>query len=238
MNLISPTPLAIDHPLAFMARRTPQLQAAIEQQQAVMPAEDFAEMMVSIRSLFSKYSNRLAEFAAGVERATALHRLMDRELEAAAGCVTSCAKGCSGCCHYEVEITQDEAALLSEAVQRGVPIDHKRLSVQAARPRQSPEWRKYFSADNRCVFLSGDGACQVYDERPSICRKHLVSTPASSCTKEGETVSPVRVLLAEILLSASLSLVGARIGSLSKMLVEVLPGPVPVRIEIVDWQKS
>ncbi len=211
-----------ENPLGFMARPTPQLQAALRQQQAMLPPVEFAEMMVAVRSVFEKFTAKLLEFAPGVERGAALHRMMDHELKAAAPFPISCRKGCSGCCHYEVEITRNEAAILSEAVAGGLPIDHDRLNLQAARERQSPEWRRYGSEDNRCVFLGADGACQVYHDRPSICRKHLVTTPVAACSTAGLTVAPVQVLFAEILLSAELSIEGTEFGSLPKMLLRSL----------------
>jgi hypothetical protein len=81
------------------------------------------------------------------------------------------------------------------------------------------------SKENRCVFLGDDGACGIYEDRPSVCRKHVVTTPAAACTTEGAAVAPVQVLLAEILLSAGLSLDGVEFGSLAKMLTRQLDGP-------------
>jgi len=130
----------------------------------------------------------------------------------------ACSKGCSGCCHYEVEITSDDAAVLKVVLDAGRVIDRERLAVQAARERKSPEWRKFWSKENRCVFLGDDGACGIYEDRPSVCRKHVVTTPAAACTTDGAAVAPVQVLLAEILLSAGLSLEGVEFGSLAKML--------------------
>jgi len=172
----------------------------------------------NVESIFLKFTAKLLEFEPGLERGHALHQMMDHELKAASQYAISCHKGCSGCCHYEVEITRNEAVVLQDAVQRGVLIDFKLLHLQAQRERRSPEWRRFGSADNRCVFLAENGACRVYDVRPSICRKHLVSTPAADCTTDGATVSPIQVLLAEILLSAELSIDGNQFGSLSKML--------------------
>jgi len=49
-----------------------------------------------------------------------------------------------------------------------------------------------------------------------------VITPAASCTTLGEQVTPIQVPLAEILLSAALSIPGAKHSSLSKMLLAAL----------------
>ena len=211
-----------DHPLAFMRRATPQLRAAVETHALRLPPADFQELVANVRALFAKYTAKLLEFAPGVQRGTALHHMLDRELKAAAQIPVSCRKGCSGCCHYEVEVTQDEAAILRNLVLGGVVIDFDRLDLQAARERQSPEWKRFGHPDNRCVFLGEDGACRVYEDRPAICRKHIVTTPVSACTTEGAAVAPVQVLLAEILLSADLSLTGTDFGSLASMLAQSL----------------
>ena len=130
----------------------------------------------------------------------------------------SCRKGCAGCCHYEIEITNDEAELLKQLVQNGLPIARDRLDEQAARERKSADWGRFWNPGNRCVFLGKNGECRVYAERPAICRKHLVTTPAEACTTPGDSVSPVHVLMAEILLSAALSIDGVTFSSLPKML--------------------
>ena len=243
MNAECPVVTPTDNPLGFMARPTPQLQAAVAYQQTLLSAAEFADMRAVIQSVFEKYTAKLLEFSPGVERGTALHQMMDRELKATAPFAISCHKGCTGCCHYEVEITQNEAVILKNAVGGGLPIDHDRLSLQAERERQSPEWRRFGHRDNRCVFLGEDGACRVYDDRPSICRKHVVTTPVSACTTAGAAVAPVQVLLAEILLSAELSIEGTEFGSLAKMLLKSLPqvparrpagtnGPINIRLRV------
>ncbi len=219
---VNATPEPTTNPLGFMASSTPQLRATIAQLRQQLPPEEFESLLGNVRSLFEKFKAKLQEFAPGSDRASALHAMMDRELSAAGKLPVACREGCAGCCHYEVEITQDEAALLREVVQAGFPIDHERLAKQAARERQSPEWSRFWSRDNRCVFLGENGGCQVYASRPAICRKHLVTTPARACTTPGASVAPVQVLLAEILLSAATSLEGTKFASLPKMLAAAL----------------
>lgn len=209
-----------------MAKPTPQLRATFEQQQMLLPAADFAGLIEGVRSVFDKFTAKLLEFPAGAERGVALHHLMDRELKAAAGLTVSCREGCSGCCHYEVEIMRDEAEILKTIVQNGFPLDRARLDEQAARERKSPRWDRFVSPENRCVFLGANGACQIYEHRPAICRKHLVTNPASACTTAGGTVAPVQVLMAEILLSAVISLDGVAFASLPKMLHAALTADV------------
>jgi hypothetical protein len=211
-----------DDPIAFIAVPTPPLRALVSAQKSILPAQEFADLLANIRSIFEKFSEKLRAFPRGTARARALHRMIDSELAAASSVEVSCRRGCCGCCHYEVEVTADEAELLAEAVREGTEVERARLVSQAGRERKSPEWQRFFSPDNRCVFLGQDGACRVYDRRPSSCRKLLVTTPASACTELGARIAPVRVLLADLALSAALSLEGSSTGSLPSMLLRAL----------------
>ncbi|HUQ04347.1 MAG TPA: YkgJ family cysteine cluster protein [Kofleriaceae bacterium] len=38
-----------------------------------------------------------------------------------------------------------------------------------------------------CAFLGADDRCTVYEERPSVCGVHLVTSPAAACTEARET---------------------------------------------------
>ena len=215
------TPPATDS-LEFIALPTFQLRATVEHFKANLSPADFADLLANVRSAFNKYTAKLLEFQPGADRGSVLHQMMDRELRAVSTLPVSCQKGCGGCCHYEVEITQDEAEILKTVVQDGFLIDLDLLREQAQRERQSPKWNQFWSPKNQCVFLGKEGSCQVYEERPAICRKHLVTTPANACTTAGAAVAPVQVLMAEILLSAAVSLEGATRASLSKMLLAAL----------------
>lgn len=215
---VPPSPAPATLAFGFMAKPTPQLRAVLEQQKSLLSPDDFAGLIAGVRGAFEKYTAKLRQFPRGIERAQVLHHLMDRELQAAANQPVSCCAGCSGCCHYEVEITQDEAAVLAALVEDGFPIDRARLDEQASRERRSPLWSRFWHPESRCVFLGATGSCQIYEHRPAICRKHLVVSPASACTTAGATVVPVQVLMAEILLSAAISIEDTPFAALPKML--------------------
>jgi len=212
----------VSAPLEFIRSPTPQLRAFISQQAELLTGSQFEELLSDIKNAFDRFTSKLLMVSAGIDRAMLLHRMMNHELEAASQLTVSCTKGCSGCCHYEVEVTTDEGALLAEVVRTGFPLDFERLEIQAGRERKSAEWSKFWNKDNRCVFLGEEGACQIYNYRPAICRKHLVVSPAKSCTTPGDAVTPVNMPLCEILLSAALSIDGVSSSSLSKMLVRSL----------------
>jgi hypothetical protein len=93
--------------LTFIAKPTPQLRATVAAQETLLPSSEFAGLLSCIQSVFDKFTAKLLEFPAGVERAIALQEMMDREVGVVAALPLSCRLGCSGCCHYEVEITHD-----------------------------------------------------------------------------------------------------------------------------------
>lgn len=210
-----------DSAFDFIATPTLPLRAALVHLHTVLSPDEFEEMIGAARGVHERASAHLREFAPGAARGRELHRLLDREIAAATPANVSCRRGCTGCCHYEVEITGDEADLLREAVLGGIAVDRLRLAAQAARERKSPEWARLGAVQNRCVFLGDDGACRVYEDRPSSCRKHLVTSPPAACTTPGAAVAPVPNLAAEILLSAALGL-DAVCASLPKLLQAAL----------------
>jgi hypothetical protein len=209
-------------PLAFAAYSTPRMKALVARQEAALAPQDFKAFLLTLRSIFEKYTAKLRDFAPGPQRGKAMHHIMDQAIKAGAHLKATCTKGCSGCCHYEVEITKDEADALALVVRGGCAVDATRLQNQAARQRRGPEWNDVLNPSNRCVFLGSDGACRVYESRPMACRRALVTSPAEACSMPGQPVVPIENFLAEILVAASLSLEGSSHGSLSKMLLASL----------------
>ncbi|MCM2351858.1 MAG: YkgJ family cysteine cluster protein [Bacteriovoracaceae bacterium] len=47
--------------------------------------------------------------------------------------------------------------------------------------------------DRKCIFLGDDGACTVYEDRPSVCRTNAVIGDASQCDTS-VSVQPVRLI--------------------------------------------
>jgi len=74
----------------------------------------------------------------------------------------ACSKGCSHCCKIDVQIT----ALEAEMICVGTGIPHA-SGANLTRGHSSP-----------CPFLSGDGSCGIYENRPLVCRVyHAVGDP-------------------------------------------------------------
>ena len=87
----------------------------------------------------------LATYKPGLERGRKVHALLDAEMSRADKTRISCREGCASCCHFEVEITKDDAEVLAHAVFIGdVSVDRNRLGAVLCcrywwRPHQWPE---------------------------------------------------------------------------------------------------
>lgn len=98
----------------------------------------------------------------------------------------SCKKGCSFCCHVNVQVTNSEAKQLAGLIKSGaVEVDMALLHEQAVFVGNDYEYAVQPREKNRCVFLGSDGACRVYDKRPTNCRKYLVRSDPQVCNTVG-----------------------------------------------------
>lgn len=100
------------------------------------------------------------------------------------GTKIQCRRGCTDCCHHLFQITELEAAFISTAVKSLPP---EKLQPMKQRTRQYVRDREKLLSDRQvpdawgslpppglrlaCPALE-DGACQIYDHRPLICRKY------------------------------------------------------------------
>ncbi len=156
----------------------------------------FSKFVLSLRMAFS-------EMISPVQRARFAHKQVDEALDELwkanplAAQATSCKKGCTACCHTQVSVTKDEAELLACRVGKDVLIDQERLERQARAKDSSSEWYKLSYEDRRCVFLGSDGECQVYEDRPSVCRSNYVFSPPEDCLTKDGNIRPVRLLIPE-----------------------------------------
>lgn len=106
-----------------------------------------------------------------------------------------CAKGCASCCSQFFEISELEFALMYETI-KTYPLEKQTLLAEKAQIWISvfedkwPDFYKEFfsSADKAfdedhyykhperfkvhlpCIFLSDEGACEIYERRPLVCR--------------------------------------------------------------------
>lgn len=118
-----------------------------------------------------------------------------------------CKKSCSACCHTEVAVTDDEAALLADLAQKNPGlISEERLSRQL---KAGPWYAKAYG-DRACIFLGENQECRVYEHRPSVCRVNFVISHPSTCDTRNGTVRPQRLLMIE---EAHLIMAAAFLGS-------------------------
>jgi Fe-S-cluster containining protein len=213
---------ALNAALSFIPSPTNRLKSILAKKANAADRAEFDSILESVRSLFEKYRRILQETAPGIPRAALLHQLIDLALEEAKSLPITCRSGCSGCCHFAVEITRDEAELLVELLATGVEIDLDKLERQANREPSSPEWQVHWSEESRCVFLGADSRCRIYEHRPAACRKLLVTTPAELCTSASAEIQPINALAAEIIVSAAMSLEDHTQGTLPSMLARCI----------------
>jgi len=132
-----------------------------------------------------------------------------------------CGKGCSFCCNYHVDISDDEANLLVEYTkEEGIVIDKNRLEKQKDKNLKTWEELKY--ADRQCVFLDDLGACKVYKYRPISCRALQVVTPPSFCDAQAGTKEVASFSILELDVIASAVSNATTQGSMAKLLFERL----------------
>lgn len=106
-----------------------------------------------------------------------------------------CTKGCSSCCSQFFEISELEFCLMYEFIREMSPEKQELLAEKAQtwlsvfEKRWSSFYKEYFSKDQipfdedtyykhpqrfkiylPCIFLSNEGACEIYERRPLVCR--------------------------------------------------------------------
>ena len=149
--------------------------------------------------------------APGPDRARLLHQRLDEvirefeEIRPEAARAVRCQRGCAHCCRIWVGITLDEALLLAERVREGrAEISMMRLDLQ--RHWSDPQdFARHSWESARCVFLSDDGSCSVYEDRPNPCRALQVASDPEFC-RTAEPSGQVLAVInprAEMLVSAA-----------------------------------
>jgi Fe-S-cluster containining protein len=105
-----------------------------------------------------------------------------------------CKTGCTACCHTQVSVTDDEAALLIANIDGGVEIDYKLLEKQAAAGNDPVLFFNIPYKDRKCIFLDSAGGCRVYEDRPSVCRTNAVVGDASQCDTSTNQPASLRLV--------------------------------------------
>ena len=154
-----------------------------------------------------------------------------------------CKKGCSGCCHTEVSVTDDEGELLAQMVKNGIKIDTFRHQVQHQTMKEGKDFYTIPYDLRACVFLNEEGLCKVYNERPAVCRTNAVLGDSEQCsTKDGKirTQNLVKTEKADMVIMGAY-LTSPKSGSLTQVLWDKLNAPKPIAIKknmhpVVDYK--
>lgn len=198
---------------------TRNLQILLDNYKSTLSEEHYLSFKRHVEKIMLNVLEELGGIPAGANRGRRVHELMDIEIQKAAEIKTSCKAGCGACCHFEVEITADDADILAEAVKSGrLEVDRQRLSLLASRERHDTAWTKGVVRENRCLFLSEGNSCRAYLDRPSACRKLLVTSPSSDCGDPAGFPQPLLIPVAEIILSAALNVPDNHYAAMARML--------------------
>jgi Fe-S-cluster containining protein len=117
-----------------------------------------------------------------------------------------CKKGCSGCCHTEVSVTDDEAELLSNRIKNGINIDYVRLHTQKLAIKNGQNFYSIPFQMRACIFLNEDGHCKVYSDRPAVCRTNAVLGTSEQCSTVNGKVKPQTLIKTK---EADMAIMGA-----------------------------
>jgi len=184
-----------------------------------LASEVFEQFLESLHEELESVSLQLAQSAPGGMRAMKLQEMVDAEIAEGDEIPVSCFKGCSACCHMEVEVTSYEAEVLKQLVEDGMSIDRARLQKQSLRSLQDPAWREGMRNEiNKCVFLNHQGECRIYDHRPVMCRRHSVTSAAENCEFIESKIVIRYFPKVDLLISAANEDAQVEIGPLAKML--------------------
>ncbi|RJP50482.1 MAG: YkgJ family cysteine cluster protein [Anaerolineaceae bacterium] len=175
--------------------------------------DKLSEVSAAIKHYVSEYK-RAMRTVDGKSAAHSFHAVVDglvSETRKATGSnQPSCRRGCHFCCYIQVDVSPDEAELLFSYLKwKSLELDWDHLKRQAA----AKNWGMLSFEDRRCVFLSENGECKVYEHRPMSCRKYFVSGEPQMCNSKKYPKGDVLVYsvnYAEVVASAVYSLRGAK----------------------------
>ena len=138
----------------------------------------------------------------------------------------TCGAACSACCSQIVPVNELELRWLRRVVASLDPEHRAHVERRFAEIRESTDAfgltarldrptpgaashialnRDYFLMGEGCPFLTLEGSCSVYNDRPAICREYSVSSQPSHCSDPfrkpvSVVVSPVQVTHVVVLL--------------------------------------
>jgi len=184
-------------------------------QQQEMVQGMFEHYMLQYREL--RETNDAKSLAKGFH--DLVQQAMDEEVAKQTEYEVTCGKGCSFCCYLQVDVSDDEAELLTEfAKEKNIDIDYSHLEKQLV--DDADKHNKLPFQDRKCVFLDNFASCKVYEHRPSSCRKYLSVSEPSACDTDknlGAEVGKLVNVEAEVITSSMLN--ARKSGSMAEMLI-------------------
>ncbi len=183
--------LNIGHPV-FMNYRGEELS---------LPTGTIEDLLGELAALEKEVDAFLPSPDSGVMFLKEIYRIVDR-LGQVIGPGMACSTGCSACCRVMVATTRVEAELLDERIRSSSPQRQREWEAKVSDRNAflsdlasgcSPEadltsfdgllatCEKYEQANKACPFLGEDHLCQVYEERPLLCRVCWVLTDPRDC---------------------------------------------------------
>lgn len=200
-------------------RCTKSFKDFIQYYEKTLEPEVFEKFLSSVDHEINLARAEIMSAPEGIERAKKLQDLVETEIEKEKNIKISCFKGCSACCHMEVEITNYESEILAKLVENGHVVNRDVLKEQSLRELQDKKWTKRLTLpENRCIFLGSDGACSIYENRPVMCRRHSVTTPPINCETMDSELGVRFFPRVDLLITAANEDPKLRIGPLAKML--------------------
>lgn len=109
---------------------------------------------------------------------------------------SSCATGCSHCCHIRVAATENEVDLILEYMKHhNLEFEDSDIAIlqEQAKIKNDSEYIK--SPHRKCVFLQDDGLCGIYQVRPSACRNYYVFSDPEDCNTYSRKNTSEKVLV-------------------------------------------
>lgn len=167
-----------------------------------LSSSQFDEILQDLRQRYFVWTNQIKEIKDPKQRAKKGFQLFEKEMALHDLSSASCKKGCGYCCHWKVDVTDEEASILSDLIETGTAkVNMERLEAQSKWTTESSIWKNP-TDKSKCIFLGKNGSCSIYENRPITCRKALVeSNPIFCKTNDRNEISPLFIPELELLTS-------------------------------------
>lgn len=186
--------------------------------------EQFYQIHIGIEHYIKQYQDgkkQTDSISVAVAFQEEVQRVIEKEKDSEYGKQVKCGKGCSFCCNYHVDITDDEADLLVEySKEEGIVIDKAHLQKQ--KDKNVNTWNELKYVDRKCVFLDDKGACKVYKYRPISCRALQVITEPGLCNAQigSQQVASFSILELDVIATGVSN--ATKLDSMAKLILEKL----------------